>query len=84
MTSPFDEMTLGEVEEMIDLCLNGKPIQDADPMTLAGGVMFMARRRGEPELDWATFKATTRMADIKEFSTSLADDSLDPTNAETN
>lgn len=83
-TNPFDDMTLGEVEEMIKLCLNGKQIQDADPLSLAGAVMFMVRRREDAALDWATFKTQTKMSDIKAFSIQIEADNLDPINATTN
>lgn len=79
----FEEMTLGEVEEMRKLCLDNKPIQDSDPMMLAGAVMFMTRRREEPNLDWVVFKASIRMADIKAFSIDLEAENLDPMNATT-
>lgn len=80
--TPFDELTLGEVEELTAVCLNGKQFQDADPLTLAGAVMWMTRRKDEPDLEWKAFKATVRMAEIKEFSTTM-DESSDPTKATT-
>jgi hypothetical protein len=78
--SAFDEMTLGEVEDMTAECLNGKSFQDAEPLTLAGAVMYMTHKRENPMLDWQTFKRTTTMVAIKEFSIQLEADELDPTN----
>jgi hypothetical protein len=78
--TPFDEMTLGEVEYMTKECLNGSSFADADPMQLAGAVMFMTRKRDDPSLEWQAFKASTRMYDIKQFSEAMDEDRLDPTN----
>jgi hypothetical protein len=78
--TPFDELTLFEVDEMSSVCLDGKSIADSDPMRLAGAVMFMTNRRDNPLLDWETFRRTTRMSDIKAFSELMNEDELDPTN----
>lgn len=78
--TPFDELTLDEVEWLTRECLDGKDFQEAPPMTLAGSVMFAHERRSNPELTWADFKRQTRMFDIKKFSEAMNEDSLDPTN----
>jgi len=78
--TPFDELTLFEVDEMQTVCLEGKTISDSDPMRLAGAVMFMTNRRENPLLDWESFRRQTRMADIKAFSELMNEEELDPTN----
>ena len=80
--TPFDELTLGEVEWLTDVCLGGSTFQDAPPMTLAGAVMFTLQHRDTPELSWEQFKKETRMFDIKKFSELMNEDLLDPTNGE--
>jgi hypothetical protein len=81
MSNPFDELTLGEVEVMSTICLDGKSFEDSSPFALAGGVMFMHRRRQFPDIDWDEFKNTTNMGDIKAFSELMNDDEeLNPTN----
>ena len=50
------------------ICLDGKSFEDSSPFNLAGGVMFMHRKRDKPEIDWAEFKRTTNMGEIKAFS----------------
>jgi hypothetical protein len=81
MPTPFDELTLWEVDEMQTVCLEGKTIADSDPMRLAGAVMFMTNRRGNTLLDWETFRKETRMSDIKAFSELMnEEDELNPTN----
>lgn len=81
MANPFDELTLGEVEEMTAVCLGGQSFEDSSPFALAGGVMYMHRKRDMPELDWYEFKRTTSMGDIKKFSELMNDDeNSDPTN----
>lgn len=82
MSNPFDELTLGEVEEMTTVCLGGKSFEDSTPFALAGAVMFMHRRRDLPEMNWDEFKRTTNMGDIKIFSELMNDDELNPTNGE--
>ena len=82
MAIGFDDLTLGEVEEITTVALGGKSIDAGDPLMIAGGVMWMSRRREEPTLSWDDFKKTTRMADIKSFSMDMeAANELDPTNA---
>ena len=66
--NPSDELTLCEVEELTTLCLNGKSFTDADPIALAGAVMFMHKRRNDSTLEWQTFKQTAKMGDLKVFS----------------
>lgn len=78
--NPFDELTLGEVEEMTTLCLDGKTFEDASPFNLAGAVMYMHRRRDKPEIEWVEFKQTTNMGEIKAFAELMNEDSdTDPT-----
>ena len=82
--SAFDDLTLGEVDEIRDTCLGGKNINDptVDPLTLAGAVMWASQRKQEPALDWDKFKANTRMGDIKAFSQQMQaeddDEELNP------
>ena len=64
----FDDLTLGEVEEMQNTALGGKGISEADPLMLAGAVMFTMAKRDDKSLSWEAFKASTRMSDIKTFS----------------
>lgn len=77
--SGFDDCTLAEVETITTVCLGGKSIGDdtADPMMLAGGVMWTFARRDNPSLTWDEFKSSTRMADIKSFSIQMEADTLD-------
>lgn len=78
--SPFDELTLGEVDEMSAICFEGKSFDDVSPFNLAGSVMFMHRRRDKPEIEWAEFKASTNMGEIKAFAELMDDDDKsDPT-----
>ena len=82
--SAFDDLTLGEVEELSNVVLGGKAISDdaSDPLWIAGGVMWLTSRRMEPSLTWDQFKQTTKMSEIKSFATSLQEAAeLDPTNA---
>jgi hypothetical protein len=65
--NPFDELTLGEVDELTTVCLGGQSFEDASPFNLAGAVMFMHRRRDKPEIDWVEFKNSTSMGEIKAF-----------------
>lgn len=84
MANPFDELTLGEVEDMAAECLNGKSFEECSPFALAGGVMYMHRKRDKPETTWAEFRATTNMGEIKAFSDLMdSDGPPDPTNGET-
>lgn len=68
--SAFDELTLGELDEIRNECLGGKNINhpDVDPLTLAGAVMWATNRKDDPGLSWDAFKQKTRMGDIKAFS----------------
>jgi hypothetical protein len=76
----FDDLTLAEVEEISNTAMGGKSFGDptADPMLLAGAVLWMARRREQPGLQWQDFKATVSMRDIKEFSTSMQEIEANP------
>lgn len=81
--SAFDDLTLGEVEEVSQTVLGGKSFGDdsVDPLMLAGGVMWVTARRMEPSLTWETFKASTKMSEIKAFSAdNMPADDMDPTN----
>lgn len=83
MANPFDELTLGEVEEMSTVCLGGKSFEDSSPFALAGAVMFMHRRRDKPEVSWDEFRNSTNMGEIKAFSELMNDEEpSDPTNGE--
>ena len=68
--SAFDELTLGEVDEIRTVALDGKNINDptVDPLTLAGAVMWASQRQNDPGLSWEAFKQKTKMGDIKAFS----------------
>lgn len=82
--SAFDDMTLGEVELVTKEVLNGKPFSDdaADPLMVAGGVMWITQRRDDPSLTWDVFKNRTTMSAIKAFSIDLEATTItDPTNA---
>ena len=79
--SAFDDLTLGEVEEITKTALNGASIDAADPLMLAGGVMWITHRRLDESLTWEAFKATTKMSDIKSFSLDMEASELDPTHA---
>jgi len=83
--SAFDELTLGEVDEIKSTCLNGMNINDerVDPLTLSGAVMWATARKDDPGLSWEAFRQKTKMGDIKAFSESMAaeqqgDDSPNP------
>lgn len=82
--TPFDELTLGEVETLTAECLGGVSFADADPMQLAGAVMYMTYKRDDPDTNWETFKRTTRMYDIKKFSELMDEDNQDPSNGDSN
>ena len=78
--SAFDELTLGEVDEIRTVCLDGKNINDpsVDPLTLAGAVMWASNRKDDPGLSWDAFKQKTRMGDIKAFSVQMQADEENP------
>jgi hypothetical protein len=82
--SAFDELTLGEVDEIKATCLGGKNIADdtVDPLTLAGAVMWATQRKDDPGLSWEAFREKTRMGDIKAFSQAMqaedAEESINP------
>ena len=78
--TPFDDLTLAEVEEMSTVCFNGSSLSDADPFNVAGGVMYMTKRRNEPGLTWDEFKQRTKMFEINEFAKLMNEDELNPTN----
>lgn len=81
MANPFDELTLGEVEDMQTDCLDGRSFEDSSPFNLAGAVMFMHRKRDKPEIDWSEFKRSTSMGEIKAFAELMNDEeSPDPMN----
>jgi hypothetical protein len=68
--SAFDELTLGELDDLRDMCLGGRNINDptVDPLTLAGAVMWASNRKDDPGLSWDAFRHKTKMGDIKAFS----------------
>jgi hypothetical protein len=74
--SAFDDLTLGEVDDIRTVCLEGKNINDptVDPLTLAGAVMWASNRKDDPGLSWDAFKQKTRMGDIKEFASQMQAD----------
>lgn len=80
--NPFDELTLQEVDDLVDDCLGGVSISDSDPIKLAGAVMFMHSKRAYESLTYEEFKRTTKMADIKVFSESMNEETVDPTNGQ--
>jgi hypothetical protein len=82
--TPFDELTLGEVEWMTKELLGGQSFSDSDPMQLAGAVMFMTYKRDDPNINWEGFKSTTRMYDIKKFSELMDEDNEDPSSGDSN
>jgi len=75
----FDDLTLGEVDDIRTICLDGKGISDpsVDPLTLAGAVMWATTRKDDPGLSWDAFKQKTRMGDIKAFSQQMQADEAD-------
>lgn len=77
--SAFDDLTLGEVETLSAVALNGQSMAEGDPMMIAGAVMWTLERRNHPELEWEHFKANVKMGDIKAFSIQMeADELVDP------
>ena len=79
--NPFDELTLGEVEEMTATCFGGKTFDVTDPFTLAGAVMYMHQRRENPSIEWEDFKRATLMLDIKAFAEKMNEETENPTMA---
>lgn len=77
--SAFDELTLGEVDEIRTTCLGGLGFADdgVDPLTLAGAVMWATQRHDDPGLSWEAFKGKTKMGDIKAFAEELKADEDD-------
>lgn len=77
--SAFDELTLGEMDEIRTFCLGGKSFHDpeVDPLTLSGAVMWATQRKDDPGLSWDAFKQKTRMGDIKAFSEQMQAESID-------
>lgn len=82
--SAFDDLTLGDVDEIRTTCLGGRNINDpeVDPLTLAGAVMWASTRQDDPGQTWDAFRQKTRMGDIKAFSQKMqaddADESINP------
>ena len=72
----FDDLTLGELDDIRTTCLGGLNINDpsVDPLTLAGAVMWATTRKDDPGLSWDAFKQKTRMGDIKTFSMQMQAD----------
>jgi hypothetical protein len=84
-TNPFDELTLAEVQQLRKECLGGATISDADPLDLAGAVMYFTQRRnmnGDAP-SWPDFLATTKMREIKAFADLINEETADPTNGVT-
>ena len=83
--SAFDELTLGELDEIQEQCLGGKNMADpsVDPLMLAGAVMWATSKKDDPGLSWEAFKQKTKMGDIKAFSERMqadeAEESANPT-----
>lgn len=65
--SAFDDLTLGEVDDIERVCLNGKTFTETDPLKLAGAVMWATKRRDDKTLDWDDFKYATSMGAIRVF-----------------
>lgn len=81
--SAFDELTLGELDEIRETALGGRSMNDpaVDPLTLAGAVMWATKRKDDPGLSWDAFKQKTKMGEIKAFSQQLeADEMADAAN----
>lgn len=79
--NPFDDLTLGEVEELTKICLDGKSIgPETDALKLAGAVMYMHQRRDDSALLWGDFKNRTKMVDIQAFATLISEENENPTN----
>ena len=66
--SAFDELTLGEVDDIGRTCLDGKSFTEADPLKLAGAMMWAIERKSNPALDWDDFRYHTSMSAVKAFS----------------
>lgn len=84
--SAFDDLTLGEVDDISRECLDGKAFThpDVDPLKLAGAVMWATERKSEPGLTWDDFRYRTSMGAIREFSLAMeTDELLNPTNGPT-
>ena len=65
--SAFDDLTLGEVDDIERECLNGTTFSNADPLKLAGAVMWATRKRNDTSLAWDDFKYRTSMGEIRKF-----------------
>ena len=71
------------MDELKGVCLNGTSIADGDPITIAGGVMFLTQRRECPDLTWDSFRTNTKMGAIKAFSDLMNSEDENPTNGVT-
>jgi hypothetical protein len=81
--SAFDELTLGELDDIREQALGGKSINhpDVDPLTLAGAIMWATDRHDDPGLTWEAFRQKTKMGDIKAFSQKMeADEQMETAN----
>jgi len=74
MSNPFDRMTLYECDVMVEECFDGKSITDVNPFDFAGGVLYIIKKRDNPELDWESFRRVTPMSEIKQLSQELNED----------
>lgn len=83
--SAFDELTLAEMDLLKTEVLDGKNVfdDDTDQFALAGGVMWLTKRRNGEAITWDAFKQQTRITDIKDFAIEMEAAELDPTNAHT-
>ena len=78
--SAFDNLTLGEVEDIETQCLGGKPFTEADPLKLAGAVMWATIRKQQgTQISWDDFRYQTSMADVRKFGeTEMRDEDDNP------
>ena len=83
MASAFDNLTMGDVDDIVKECLDGKPFShpDVDPMKLAGAVLWKSRQRNGDRESWDDFRYKTTMGEIKEFSMAMQaeEESVNPT-----
>lgn len=78
--SAFDHLTLGEVDEIESTCLDGKSFSEADPLKLAGAVMWATKRKTNGgAVSWDEFRNTVSMGDIRRFAESeMSEDEANP------
>lgn len=68
--SAFDELTLGELRLLRTEAFGGAKLDDesVDALELAGGVMWLHRRRTGDQVAWVQFMNETPVAAIKAWS----------------